>query len=186
MNQEIAKRLAEFTVNTRISDLTPEAISFAKQLALKTVAGMLAGSAMPSGKKVAEFVKTDPDGSEIGVIGCDFKASLWKAVFADAFFAHQSELEDDRLNTGTCWDITTFPMLFPLADKLELSGAEMLEASVVGLEVMARTCQFYPQGYMGQSIVPSSIGPAALAARVLKLNVPQTASAFGLAMSGVA
>ncbi|OGA49107.1 MAG: hypothetical protein A3F74_05875 [Betaproteobacteria bacterium RIFCSPLOWO2_12_FULL_62_58] len=140
---------------------------------------------MPSGKKITAFVKADPDGSEIGVIGCDLRASLWKAVFANAFFAHQSELEDDRLNTGTSWDITTFPMLFPLAEKLELSGAEMLEASVVGLEVMARTCQFYPQGHMGLSIVPPSVGPAALAARAMKLNASQTASSFGLAMSGV-
>ncbi len=185
MSQEAANRLAEFTVDTRISDLAPGTINFAKQLALKTVAGMLAGSAMPAGKKIASFVQSDPDGAQAGVIGCNFKASLWKAVFANAFFAHQSELEDDRLNTGTCWDITTFPILFPLAEKLELSGAEMLEASVVGLEVMARTCQFYPQGHMGLSIVPPSIGPAALAARVLKLNAAQTASAFGLTMSGV-
>ena len=140
---------------------------------------------MPAGKKIAAFVKTNADGSEIGVIGCDFRASLWKAVFADAFFAHQSELEDDRLNTGTSWDITTFPILFPLAEKLQLSGAEMLEASVVGLEVMARTCQFFPGGYMGLSVIPSTVGPAALASRVLKLNNSQTASCFGLAISGV-
>ncbi len=184
MSLEVATRLAEFTVNTGVADMTPGAIVSAKQLALKTVAGMLAGSAMPSGKKTAAFVKADPDGSEIGLVGCDFKASLWKAVFANAFFAHQSELEDDRLNTGTCWDITTFPMLFPLAEKLSLSGAEMLEASAVGLEVMARTCQFYPQGHMGLSIVPPSVGPAALAARAMKLNATQTASSFGLAMSG--
>jgi 2-methylcitrate dehydratase PrpD len=185
MSQEIAQRLAELTVNTRLSDLSPGAIVSAKQLALKTVAGMLVGSTMPSGKKIAAFIKADPDGAAAGVIGCDFRASLWKASFANAFFAHQSELEDDRLNTGTSWDITTFPMLFPLAEKHELSGAQMLEASVVGLEVMARTCQFYPQGYLGLSIVPPSVGPAALAARVLNLNAAQTAAAFGLAMSGV-
>ena len=185
MSQEIANRLAEFTVNTKISDLSPGAIGFAKQLALKTVAGMLAGSAMPAGKKIAAFVKASPDGQETGVIGHDFRASLWKAVFANALFAHQSELEDDRLSTGTSWDITTFPMLFPLAEKIELSGAQMLEASVVGLEVMARTCQFFPQGHLGLSIVPPSVGPAALAARVLGLTAAQTASSFGLAMSGV-
>ena len=186
MSQEVAKRLAEFTVNTRIEDLSPGAIVSAKQLALKTVAGMLAGSAMPSGKKIAAFVEADPDGAANGVIGHNFRASLWKAAFANAFFAHQSELEDDRLNTGTSWDITTFPMLFPLAEKYASSGAEMLMASALGLEVMARTCRFFPQGYMGLSIVPPSVGPAALAARVLKLNAAQTASAFGLALSGVA
>lgn len=185
MSQEVANRLAEFTLSTRIADLTPGALTVAKQLSIKTVAGMLAGSAMTAGKKVAAFVKTDPDGSEIGVIGCDFKASLWKAVFANALFAHQSELEDDRLNTGTCWDITTIPMLFALAERKEMSGAQMLEAAVVGLEVMARTCQFFPQGHLGLSIVPPSVGPAALAARVLGLNAQQTAASFGLAMSGV-
>ncbi len=185
MAATIAQQLAELTVNTKIKDMSPEAITFAKQLALKTAAGMLAGSAMPSGKKIAAFVKANPDGAEAGVIGHNFRASLWKAVLANAFFAHQSELEDDRLNTGTSWDITTFPIIFPLAEKLGLSGAEVLEASAVGLEVMARTCQFYPQGYMGLSIVPSSIGPAALSARALKLNAAQTASAFGLALSGV-
>jgi 2-methylcitrate dehydratase PrpD len=185
VGKEIAERLAELTVRTRLAELAPEAVVSAKQLILKTVAGMLAGSAMPSGEKVRSLFRADADGADIGIVGCDFRASLWKAVFANAFFAHQSELEDDRLNTGTSWDITTIPMLFPLAEKLQLSGAEMLEAAVVGLEVMARTCQFYPQGHLGLSIVPPSVGPAALAARALALDVPQTMSAFGLAMSGV-
>jgi 2-methylcitrate dehydratase PrpD len=180
-----ANRLADFTVNARIGDMAPGAVIFVKQLALKTVAGMLAGSAMHAGRKIGDFVKANPDGSEAGVVGHDFRASLWKAVFANAFFAHQSELEDDRLTSGTSWDITTFPMLLPLAEKHGLSGAEMVEASIVGLEVMARTCQFYPQGHMGLSIVPPSIGPSALAARVMKLDAQRTASTFGLAMSGI-
>lgn len=186
MRHDIAASLAEFTRNARLSDLPDGAVGFTKQLVIKTVAGMLAGSSMTSGRKMAEFVRADPDGSEIGIIGKDFRASLWKAVLANAFFAHQSELEDDRLTTGTAWDITTVPMLFPLAERHGLTGEEMLEATVVGLEVMSRTCQFYPQGHMGISVVPSAVGPAALAARVLKLDPERTAAAFGLAMSGVA
>jgi 2-methylcitrate dehydratase PrpD len=186
MTTDAAKKLASFTVNTTIKDITPGAIDFTKQLALKTVAGMLAGSHMPSGKKIANFIKKNPDGKGFGVIGFDFEASLWKSVFADAFFAHQSELEDDRLSTGTSWDITTFPMLFPLAQNYNLTGAQMVEASAIGLEVMARTCQFTPQGYLGLSIVPPSIGPAALAANVLELNQSETMAAFGLCMSGIA
>jgi 2-methylcitrate dehydratase PrpD len=185
VSHEVANRLADFTVNTRIGDVAPGAITFVKQLALKTVAGMLAGSAMHAGRQISEFVKANPDGAETGVVGHDFRASLWKAVFANAFFAHQSELEDDRLTSGTSWDITTFPMLFPLAEQRGLRGVEMVEASVIGLEVMARTCQFYPQGHMGLSIVPPSIGPSALAARVMKLDAERTASAFGLCMSGI-
>lgn len=185
MTHEVANRLAEFTAKTQLDDLSPQAVLSAKQLALKTVAGMLAGSTMEGGAKVAEFVRQNPDGQEVGVVGHGFEASLWKASFANAYFAHQSELEDDRLNTGTSWDITTFPMLLPLAQVKKMSGQEMLVASAVGLEVMARTCQFFPQGHMGLSIVPPSVGPAALAARSMGLDVSQTAAAFGLAMSGV-
>jgi len=182
---EAATRLAEFTVNTRLEDLTPQALLAVKQLALKTFAGMLAGSRMDAGAKIADFVRQHPDGNDINVVAKGFKASLWKATFANAFFAHQSELEDDRLNTGTAWDITTIPMLLPLAQIKEMTGADMLLASVVGLEVMARTCQFYPQGHMGLSIVPGSVGPTALACRAYGLSTEQTVAAFGLAMSGV-
>lgn len=185
MSHDVAQRLAEFTVSTQLADLSPGAIMAAKQLTLKTVAGMLVGATMPAGRRIANFVKAAPDGEDTGVVGTELRASLWKAVFASAFFAHQSELEDDRLNTGTSWDITTVPMLVPLAEKHDLDGAEFTVACAVGLEVMARTCQFYPQGWLGLSIVPPSVGPAALAARVMKLDAAQTASAFGLAMSGV-
>ena len=182
---EAATRLAEFTIKTKLEDLPPQALLSVKQLALKTFAGMLAGSRMDAGARIANFVRQNPDGKDVGVVGQNFKASLWKATFANAFFAHQSELEDDRLTTGTAWDITTFPMLLPLAQIREMTGADMLLASVVGLEVMARTCQFYPQGHMGLSIVPSSVGPTALASRACGLNTGQTVAAFGLAMSGV-
>lgn len=182
---EAAARLADFTVKTKLEDLTPQALLSVKQLALKTFAGMLAGSSMDAGVKITNFVRQNPDGNDVGVVGKNFKASLWKATFANAFFAHQSELEDDRLNAGTSWDITTFPMLLPLAQVKEMTGADMLLAAVVGLEVMARTCQFFRQGHMGLSIVPPSVGPAALACRAYGLDARQTAAAFGLAMSGV-
>jgi len=171
MKNEVAATLAEFTVNTRLEGLSPQALLSAKQLALKTIAGMLAGSSMDAGAKVADSVRKNPDGDFVGVIGHDFKASLWKATFANAFFAHQSELEDDRLTTGTSWDITTFPMLIPLAKIHAMSGAEMVVAAAVGLEVMARTCQFFPQGHMGLSVCPPSIGPSALACRAMGLDV---------------
>ena len=185
MSNEAATRLAEFTVGTQLGDLSPQALLSAKQLALKTFAGMLAGSSMDAGRKVAEHVRTSPDGAQAGVVGHGFKASLWKATFANAFFAHQSELEDDRLTSGTSWDITTYPMLVPLTELYGLSGAEMIVASAVGLEVMARTCQFFPQGHLGLSVCPPSIGPAALASRAMGLDIGKTSAAFGLAMSGV-
>ncbi len=120
----------------------------------------------------------------MGVIGCGFKTSLWEAVLLNAFFAHASELEDDRFNGGVSWDITVIPLLFPLAQHLRLSGKSLMEALAVGLEVHARTCLF-PTESLGMVVIPGAVGPAAAAAKALGLDIQRTASALGLAMSGV-
>ncbi|HIE17404.1 MAG TPA: hypothetical protein EYP71_04340 [Dehalococcoidia bacterium] len=185
MGIEAVGELVRFAVRTRLVDIPDDITEFVKGLILKTVAGMLAGSSMPAGRKVAEFVREVGGLPEVGVIGCGLRVPLWQAVFADAFLAHASELEDDRFRSGTSWDITVVPVILPLAEKLKLSGEDIVEASAVGLEVLSRTSQFFPQGHMGLTVVPGSVGPAATAARALRLDEGQTRSAFGLAMSGV-
>ena len=185
MGTEIAKKLAEFTVKTKYSDIPPETIEFTKGLALKTVAGMLVGSAMPVGRRVSQSTKERGHLPEVGVIGCGFKTSLWNAVLNNGIFAHAAELEDDSFLRGTSWDITTFPIYFPLAEKLKLSGKELVEICVVGLEVHSRTTLFFPQGYLGLTVVPGAMGPSAGVAKALRLNEQETMSAMGLALSGV-
>ena len=184
MSTEIAQRLAEFSTRTRFEEIPPGTVEFCKGLCLKTVAGMLRGSGMPAGLKVARASQQRAHAPEAGVIGSGFKTSLWNAVLNNAFFAHASELEDDRFGgLGTCWDITVLPVTFTFAEKLRLSGKELMELSAIGLEVHARTCLFYPQGYLGMTVIPGAMGPAAAAARALALDVPQTVAALGLAMS---
>lgn len=184
MSTEVAEKLAEFSTRTRLEDIPPGTVDFTKGLCLKTVAGMLRGSGMPAGLKASRSSKQRGHAPEAGVIGSGFRTSLWNAVLNNAFFAHASELEDDRFGgMGTCWDITVLPVTFTFAEKLKLSGRELVEMSAIGLEVHARTCLFYPQGYMGMTVIPGAMGPAAAAARALKLGVAETVSALGLAMS---
>jgi 2-methylcitrate dehydratase PrpD len=185
MGIEIAKKLAEFTVKTKFSDIPPQTIEFTKGLALKTVAGMLVGSAMPTGKKVSQSTQERGHLPEVGVIGCGFKTSLWNAVLNNGIFAHAAELEDDSFLRGTAWDITSFPIYFPLSEKLRLSGKQLVEICTVGLEVHSRTTLFFPQGHLGLTVVPGAMGPSAGTARALGLNGEETVAAMGLALSGV-
>jgi 2-methylcitrate dehydratase PrpD len=184
MEKEIGLRLAEFAVRTKFEDIPKEVIEFTKGLTLKTVAGMLVGSRKPSGQKMAGVIKNQKLSEEVGVMGSDFRTSLWEAVLLHAFYAHASELEDDRFNGGVSWDITVIPILFPLAEKLKLSGKEVMEAMIVGLEVHARTCLFNAE-HLGMVLVPGAAGPAIGAAKGLGLGVKETACALGLATSGV-
>ncbi len=186
MEKDFATQLAEFGLQTKYGDIPKDVLDFSKQLTLKTISGMLAGSAKPSGRKLARIIKEQKLPKQVGIMGSGFKTSLWESVFLHAYFAHASELEDDRFNggMGITWDITVIPLLFPLAEKLNLSGKAFLEALVAGLEVTVRTGMFSAR-HLGLGQVPGAVGPAVAAARVLGLNTKETTGAMGLAMSGV-
>jgi len=183
-SRTVAEKLASFAVETKYSDIPPAVTSFTKQLVLKTVAGILAGATMPSGKQFINIIRQRNCPEEVGAIGCNLKTSLWDAVLLEAFLAHASELEDDKLEGGEAWDITVIPLLLPLAQKLGLSGKSLIEALVVGLEVHVRTCLFSPSA-LGIGMFPGAIGPAAGGAKAFGLDLEKNKSALGLAMSAV-
>jgi 2-methylcitrate dehydratase PrpD len=185
MNTQIATQLARFVVEARYPKIPEEIGNFTKGLVLKTVAGMVAGSVTPSGRKMSNIIKLRNLREDVGVIGCGFKTSLWESIFLNAFIAHASELEDDSFAGGVSWDITVIPLLFPLAEHIRISGKTLMEALIVGLEVHTRTCLFSTD-HLGVVVFPGAVGPAAAGAKALGLDVEQTASALGLAMSGPA
>ena len=182
---QITTQLAKFVVETTYPEIPEEITNFTKGLVLKTVAGTLAGSITPSGMKMTKIIKSKNSQEEVGVIGCSFKTSLWDSIFLNAFLAHASELEDDSFLGGVSWDITVIPLLLPLAEKLRISGKNLMEALVIGLEVHTRTCLFSSE-HLGEVVVPGAVGPAAAGAKALGLDVEKTALALGLAMSSPA
>ncbi len=183
MEKDIGKRLAEFTAKTKYQHIPKEVREYAKVLTLKTVSGMVAGSAKPSSQKMIRLIKDRKLPEDVGVMGSGFKTGLWEAVLLHAYFAHASELEDDRFNGGVSWDIGVIPLLFPLAERLKLSGKALLESIVLGMEVHSRTCLFGAE-HLGLVMVPGAVGPAVGAAKALGLGAKETAAALGLATAG--
>ncbi len=184
MEKEIGgKKLADFVAKTKYEDLPKEVREFAKVLTLKTVSGMIAGSAKPSGKKMATLIKERNVPGEVSVLGSGFKTGLWEAILLNAYFAHASELEDDRFNGGVAWDIGVIPLLVPLAEKLKLSGKALIESVALGMEAHARTCLFSGE-HLGLVMVGGAAGPAVGAAKAMGLDAKETAAALGLATAG--
>jgi 2-methylcitrate dehydratase PrpD len=184
MSKEIGTQLARFVTETSYPEIPKETREFVKGLILKTTAGMLAGSSMTAGRKMGGIIRGRKLPEEVGVIGSGFKSSLWESVFANAFFSHASELEDDSFERGLFWDITVVPLIFSLAEKMRLSGREILEACVIGLEVHART-SLYRMDDKGLLFGAGAVGPAATVAKAMKLDLAKTTSAMGIAMSNV-
>lgn len=183
MAQEIAVELAKFAVETQLEDIPRDVLEFAKALTLKTTAGILVGSKKSSGKKMATLVRNRRLPGDVGAIGSGFKTSLWDAALLHGFFAHASELEDDRFGKNPSgWDITVVPPVLSVAEKYRLSGKALLEALIVGLEVHIRTSLF-TNPYMEVMTPTGAMGAAAAASRAMGSSVEETTAALGLAMS---
>jgi len=150
---------------------------------------MVAGASMPSSRKAVNPIRERRLPGDVGVMTYGFKTSLWEAVFLNAFFAHAAELEDDAFfdadfkSTGPSWTITVIPLLLTLAERYRLSGKQLIEAIVTGLEVHRRSCLTHV-AHRGVLTGQGSIGPVVGAAKALNLNKDEILAAMGLAISG--
>ena len=178
----IADQIAEFVAETTFDDIPKETVSFVKHLSSKIIAAMLTGSTTLAGVKTADYVKSKKGPEEVGVIGGGFRCQLEDAVFVNGMTSHAAELEDDQFPSATS-DITVFPVIFPMAEKLGLTGREIITASALGLEIMNRVGMF-PLSFKGYTDLPfyGVIGAAITAGKALKLNPEQLKRAMGIAM----
>jgi 2-methylcitrate dehydratase PrpD len=178
----LAEVLGTFVASTTLADIPPETVAFTKALALKTLAGMVAGSATRAAKPLIEWVRESACPAEAGVIGAGFRSSIENAILANAHSAHAAELEDDQFPSATS-DITVFPVVFPIAERWKISGKLVVEASAIALEVMNRVGRF-SLAYRGITDLPyfGVIGAAVAAAKGLGLDEGQVRNAIGIAI----
>lgn len=182
----LADRLGTFVARTTLADIPAETVAFTKSLALKTLAGMVAGASTGAARPVIDWVRESASPAEAGVIGAGFRTSTESAVLANAHSAHAAELEDDQFPSATS-DITVFPVIFPLAERWRISGRAVVEASAVALEVMNRVGRF-SLAYRGITDLPyfGVIGAAVAAAKGLGLDEVQVRNAIGIAIGRAA
>ncbi len=178
----IADKIAKFVAETTFDDIPKETVSFVKHLSSKIIAAMLTGSTTLAGIKTADYVKSKQGPAEVGVIGGGFRCQLEDAVFVNGITSQAAELEDDQFPSATS-DITIFPVIFPMAEKLGLTGKEVITASALGLEIMNRVGMF-PLSFKGYTDLPfyGVIGATITAGKALKLNPEQLKRAMGIAL----
>lgn len=181
----IAEELAAFAVDLEFEQIPVSAVEFAKALVLKTFAATLGGSRSPSAARLAELVRGRNLPEQAGAIGFDFRTSTWDAVLVNIFTGHNSELEDVAHSPGgVSWDITVIPLALTLAERMRLSGRELIEAVVAGLEVHYRTCLPFDATPAGMVLPPTAaMGCAAGAAKAMGLSAEETTAAMGIGLS---
>ena len=175
-------QIAEFIFKTDFGDIPEETVSYTKGLTSKIVAAMLAGAKTVAGERIVKYAAGSEPIGEAGAIGTGKRFSLEHAVFINGITSHAAELEDDQFPSATS-DITIFPVVFPLAEKLGATGKELIAASAIGIEVMNRVGMFTSSS-KGITDLPfyGVIGAAVTASKILKLNKEQIKNAIGISI----
>ena len=182
------RALAEWVAQASYHEFPAEVVSHAKGLLLKTIAGTLMGSREHIGPIITRYVAAMGGSPDAGVVAGGLRTSVEHAALANATMAHASELEDNQVpeQLSTFW---VYPAFFPLAEKLQSSGRDLIEAAVISFEVFSRYGRALPAVEMIRllsQVPPTWYGPVAVAAgaaKMLRLSVDQTETALSIAAS---
>lgn len=181
----VTQELSHFISSTKYDALPTEVRSYSKTLALSALGAMIAGGDSTASEIVTRYARRGSGAAEATVLDSGFAASLEFAAFANASYAHATEYEDDSFPEAVS-SYTLFPAVFALCENLHSDGQTLIEAFILGYETQARiglACSEARRlGYMVLSLA-GTLGCAAAASKVLKLDKKRTAWALSIAAS---
>jgi len=181
------ERIANFIVATGFEQIPREAVDFAKGAILDCLGVTLAGSQDSSGKIVTEYVKELGGNPEAGVIGGGFKTSAPQAALANGTMAHALDYDDVAISWVAHPTAALLPAVLALGERGKLCGREVLAGYIIGFEVGAKLGAGIGPGHYAwgwhATVTLGTMGAAAAAAKMLRLDAPQTRMALGIATS---
>jgi 2-methylcitrate dehydratase PrpD len=165
---------------------TEVAYSRAQDAVLDTVGCALFGADHSAPSAVRTAVASWGGGTAT-VIGSDRHAAPPWAALINGTAAHAHDLDDHELAAITHPSTVIVPALLALAEDRNASGREVLDAYIIGLEVITRIGEsvnmpFYHRGWHATSTI-GAIGAAAACARLMHLDFARIAAALSIATS---
>jgi 2-methylcitrate dehydratase PrpD len=183
----VTRMLAEFAVNHPSKGWSAETDREAHRTFANWV-GCAAGAARHEtvDAAVAAVMELAP-APQASLFGRDEKVDIANAALINGISSHTYDFDDTHLKTIIHPAGPVASSAYALAEFKGLSGRDLIDALVIGIEVSCRVGNaIYPDHYdRGWHITGSTgmLGSAAACARLLKLNVDQTQMALGIAAS---
>lgn len=185
--KRIAETLAEFVAGHRFEDLPNAAVEKAKTFVLDVIGCAIGASREQQAQALFEIIAAGGGSPKSSVFAQGVKTSPMNAALLNGTMGHIFDFDDDHREGVMHSSVAVFPAVFALAEKLNLSGKELLRGFILGSEVMIRIGEsflglsqskgFHTTGTCGV------FGAAAGAASCLGLNAIQTTYALGIAAS---
>jgi 2-methylcitrate dehydratase PrpD len=191
--------VCEFIGSARLEDVPTPVVWLAKRSILDGLGLGAAGSR----SRAARILRTELASygcaqEEASVLGTDLRLPARFAAFANGLSMHADDYDDTQLAVASdrVYGLLThptapvLPAALALGERRHLSGADVLTAYLVGVEVETKVSEaidprHYDHGFHSTGTV-GCIGAVAAAARALDLDLSQTAVALALAASQAA
>ncbi len=186
----LTQRLAEFVIDTRASDVPSAVLDAARDALIDTVGVALVGSLDEVGEISLRYVSGLGARREATVWGSHVATTMAEAAFVNGVFGHALDFDDVHASVHGHPSTTMIPAAIAAGEVAGASGRDVLAAYAVGLEVGGKLGVAFGNGHYQRgwhsTATTGVFASAAVAARLLGLDVAQLRNALGLAASQAA
>ena len=190
----LTRSVAEFIVGTTYKDLPANVLALGKKSILDGFGLALAGSVSSMGPMIQRYVQRFGSAEvPASVIGTGLKTHPRFAALANGVSIHADDFDDTQLAAAkdriygllTHPTVPVLPPAFALCEAGHRTGRDLMLAYHIGLEVECKIAEaiaprHYDEGFHTTGTI-GSFGSAAACAKLLGLDVKQTAYALGIA-----
>lgn len=185
MESEVTKNIASFIVNTHSGEIPKSAKNIARLSLLDWFAVSIAGKEEPVSSIVRELIISEGGAGSATVFGVDGCFPPRAAALSNGATSHALDYDDTHFIHIGHPSVGVIPAATAIAQQLNCSRQQWLEASLIGMEVACRVGDWlgrdhYQRGFH-QTATSGSVGATAAVSRLMGLTVEQTCHALGLA-----
>ena len=184
--------LAGFVTGWKPDPIPARALHEAQRALLDFLGVALVGTPEASSRIAAGIARREGAVGPAVVVGHGFRSSASFAAFVNGVSGHALDYDPSATVKTTGHPVVcVVPAALAAAEEVDASGSELLEAIIVGFEVVSRIGRsaggdrghHYTSGFHGTSVF-GIFGATAAACRLLRLDAEATGRAFGIAASG--
>jgi 2-methylcitrate dehydratase PrpD len=180
-------RLAEFVAKTSIDDCPAAAVPLVRRAALDTLGVMLAGVTEPAARIVRRAIAVEGGLPLATVVGTRVRTSPTWAALANGVAGHAHDFDDTNFALMGHPSVPLLATALACGEAETADGRAVVTAYVVGFEISATLGAavnpvHYTRGWHATATV-GTLGCAAVAARLMKLDATETRHALGIAAS---
>lgn len=184
MRAGATEKLSRFITGFRRDRLGDDQWKVAELCMLDGAAVALAGEHEPASRIVRSMVAAEGGVGEAFVFGLGHHLPARAAALANGTAMHALDYDDTHFDHIGHSTVAILPAVLALGEKLGASGAEVLDAFVIGLETACRVGVYFGSGHyqsgFHQTATAGAFGATAAAARLLGLTDTACRHAIGI------